>query len=142
MRLLIAASAAAILFYGTAARAFLVRPLHRFHFLLRRAVRVRTTRFRQGDSEGICPREIIRRKTGRGNRENKEEPVKRSAMSLQKIRGRCRESFYRQRSKKLFCILDLQNWPGQMCCEKTGIWRGSNRGLRGDFAFGQLLDNA
>ena len=29
-----------------------------------------------------------------------------------------------------------------MCCEKTGIWRGSNPGLSGDFTFDQLLDNA
>ena len=52
-----------------------VRSVHRFHFLLRCAVRVRTTRFRQGGSEGVCPREIIRRKTDGGNRESKEEPL-------------------------------------------------------------------
>src|SRR6516225_6452924 len=62
-------------------------------------------------------------------------------MFLPKIRGRRCESFYRQRSKKSFCILDFQHWPGQMCGEKTGMWRGSNRSLSGDFAFGQLLDN-
>src|SRR5438093_10489826 len=28
-----------------------------------------------------------------------------------------------------------------MCCEKTGICRGSNRSLCADFAFRQLLDN-
>jgi hypothetical protein len=72
---LIAQFAAANLLHGAAARDFLVRPLHRFHFLLRCAVRVRTTRFRQGSSEGVCPREIIRRKTDRGNRESKEEPL-------------------------------------------------------------------
>src|SRR5439155_9733476 len=71
-------------FHGIAARAFLVRPLHRLYFLLRRAVRVRTRRFRQGGSKGVCPREIIRSKRGRGNRENKEEPVKRTAMFYQR----------------------------------------------------------
>ena len=29
-----------------------------------------------------------------------------------------------------------------MCCQKTGIWGRSNRGLSADFTFGQLLDNA
>jgi len=29
------------------------------------------------------------------------------------------------REQEFFGILDLQNWPGQMCCEKTGIWRGA-----------------
>src|SRR5256885_4613661 len=79
VRLLIASSAAATLLHGAAARAFLVRSLHCFHFLLCCAVRARTTRFRQGGSEGICPREIIRRKTDRGNRESKEEPLTRAA---------------------------------------------------------------
>src|ERR1700758_2577924 len=63
-------------------------------------------------------------------------------MFLTKTRERRGESFYRQRSKKFFRTLDLQNWPGQMCGEKTGIWRGSNRTLSGDFGFGQLLDNS
>ena len=62
-------------------------------------------------------------------------------MFLQKIRGRYCESFYRQRSKKFFSILDVQNWPGQMCCEKTGIWGGSNRSLCLDLAFVQLLND-
>ena len=38
VRLLIALSAAATLLHGAAARDFLVRSLHRFHFLLRCAV--------------------------------------------------------------------------------------------------------
>src|SRR5207237_10476094 len=95
VRLLIASSAAATLLHGAAARDFLVRPLHRFHFLLCCAVRVRTTRFRQGGSEGICPREIIRRKTDRGYRERKGERVKRSAMSMRQRRGRSGGGFYR-----------------------------------------------
>jgi len=75
VRLLIALLAAASLLHGAAARAFLVRPLHRFYFLLRCAVRVRTTRFCQRSSEGVCPREIIRGKADRGNCETKEEPL-------------------------------------------------------------------
>src|SRR5262249_53014800 len=47
-----------------------------------------------------------------------------------------------QSSKEIFCILDLQKWSSQMCREKTRIGRGSNRGLCGDFAFGQSVDNA
>ena len=75
MRLLITPYAAATLFHGIAARTLLVRPVHRFHFLLRRALRVRTTRFRQGGSEGICPRESIGCEVRRSNRETKEEPL-------------------------------------------------------------------
>jgi len=65
-------------FHGIAAWAFLVRPFHRFYFLLCRAVRVRTRRFRQGGSQGVCPREIIRGKADTGNCENKEKPLTRA----------------------------------------------------------------
>src|ERR1700716_2088547 len=63
-------------------------------------------------------------------------------MFLAESRGRFSKSFDRQGSKKFFCIVNLQNWPGQMCCKKTTIRRGSNRHLCGDVAFSQLLDNA
>ena len=77
-------------FHGIAAGAFLVRPFHHFHFLLRRAVRVRTRRFRQGGSEGVCPREIIRGKADTGNCENKEKPLKRGgALRVRNIAARC-----------------------------------------------------
>ena len=84
MRLLIVPCAAATLFHGISARALLVRPLYRFYFLLRRAVRVRTTRFRQGGPEGVCPGKIIRGKGDRGNCETKEEPLTRDGA----LRGR------------------------------------------------------
>src|SRR5947209_10809337 len=51
------------------------------------------------------------------------------------------ECFYRQRSKKFFCILDLQNRLRKVRCKKTGVWRRSNPRLSRDLTFGQLLDN-
>ena len=62
-------------------------------------------------------------------------------MSLSKIRRSCFENFYRQGSKKFFCILDLENRSRQMCYKKTGVWRSSNPRLSPDLTFGQLLDN-
>src|SRR5438094_8364561 len=53
-----------------------------------------------------------------------------------------RQGFDWQRNKKIFCVFNLQEWPGQICREKTRIWCGSDRGLCGEFAFSQLLDNA
>jgi hypothetical protein len=60
----------------------------------------------------------------------------RAAMSLSKIRGSCFENFYRQGSKKFFCILDLQNRSRLMCCKKTGVWRSSNPRFSPDLTFG------
>src|SRR5207249_3785615 len=53
-----------------------------------------------------------------------------------------RQGFDWQRNKKIFCVFNLQEWPGQICREKTRIWCGSDRGLCGDFAFSKLFDNA
>ena len=65
--LLITRFAAANLLHGASARAFLVRSLHRLHFWLCRAVRVRTARFRHWRSQGVCPREVFR---GKANGKN------------------------------------------------------------------------
>jgi hypothetical protein len=146
---LIAVSARVSLLHGAPARPFLARSLRRSNFLFRCAVRVRATRFRQWRSEGVCAREIIRGKANRNDQETEEEPLisglrrgteDRDAMSLSKslskIRGSCFENFYRQKSKKFFCILDLQNRLRKVRCEKTCIWRSSNPRLSQDFAFG------
>jgi len=142
---LIAVSARVSLLHGAPARPFLARSLRRSNFLFRCAVRVRATRFRQWRSEGVCAREIIRGKANRNDQETEEEPLisglqrgteDRAAMSLSKIRGSCFENFYRQKSKKFFCILDLQNRLRKVRCEKTRIWRSSNPRLSQDFASG------
>src|SRR2546430_14543268 len=52
-----------------------------------------------------------------------------------------RQGFDWQRNKKIFCVFNLQEWPGQICREKTRIWGGSDRGLCGGFAFSLMLDN-
>ena len=141
---MIASFAATTLLHGASARIFLVRPVRRFHLWLRCAVRVRPSRFRQWCQEGVCPREIFRCKTDSGNRQKEtliNEASSETSVSLPERRTGCCEDFYRQRTKKFLCILNLQNWPRQMCCEKTGICHGSNRSSCADFAFGQLLDN-
>src|SRR6058998_2752149 len=61
--------------HGASARAFLVRSVHRFHVLLRCAVRVRPSRLRQRCSEGVSPGKITRRKANGKNRETKKEPL-------------------------------------------------------------------
>src|SRR2546429_8947875 len=61
--------------HGASARASLVRSVHRFHVLLRCAVRVRPSRLRQRCSEGVSPGKISRRKANGKNRETKKEPL-------------------------------------------------------------------
>jgi hypothetical protein len=131
--------------HGAPARPFLACSIHPSNFLFRCAVRVRATRFRQWRSEGICAREIVRGKANRNDPETEKEPLMSglrrgneggAAMTLSKIQGSCFENFYRQRSKKFFCILDLQNRLRKMRCEKTRIWGSSNPRLSQDFAFG------
>src|SRR5438034_10510869 len=61
--------------HGASARASLVRSVHRFHVLLRCAVRVRPSRLRQRCSEGVSPGKISRRKANGKNRVTKKEPL-------------------------------------------------------------------
>src|SRR5206468_12741371 len=114
------------------------------------------TRFRQWRSEGVRPCKVICCKANRSDRETEEEPLIEHARGRSKLlEGRtpvslsrpasqssapnlgCAdhgERFDRQRSKKFFYVLNMQNRSRQMCCEKTGIRRNSNPRLRPDFA--------
>jgi len=86
--LLIAPFAAPNLLHGGSAGLLVVRPLYHLHFLLRCAVRVRPSRFHARRSEGVCPREIIRRKADTRNWETKEEPLIDELLPLTYLVGR------------------------------------------------------